>query len=160
MADRPSLDECLEGMSPGKLGRPCKDVHFCEISLSVTNWRAIAPFLGLSKVVEEQIERDEGKTDTQKIAMLRRWREKFGRKAMYRRLATVFWKLERVDLVDAIRDILIDGSSSSDEECSVSEEPVYRDILQRYTHHLRCKYVNEIPSTTQWPPPPTCKVSQ
>ncbi len=83
MASQPSLDEYLEGMSPGKLGRPCKDVHLCEISLSVTNWRAIAPFLGLSKVVEEQIEKDEGKTDTQKIAMLRRWREKFGRKATY-----------------------------------------------------------------------------
>ncbi len=158
MADRPSLDECLEGVPPGKLGRPCKDVHLCEISLYITNWRAIAPFLGLSKVVEEQIERDEGKTDTQKIAMLRRWREKFGRKATYRRLATVFWKLERADLIDAICDVLVDSSSSSDEESSASEEPVYRDILQRYTHHLRRKYVNEIPNTTQWPPSPTHKV--
>ncbi len=70
----------------------------------------------------------------------------------------MFWKLERADLIDAIRNVLVDSSSSSDEECSASEEPVYRDILQRYTHHLRCKYVSEIPNTTQWPPSPTRKV--
>ncbi len=48
--------------------------------------------------------------------MLRKWREKSGRKATYRRLAKVFYKQQRADLVDEIRKLFLDDSSSSSDE--------------------------------------------
>ncbi len=116
MADCPSVDELLEGVPPGKLGRPCTDIHLCEIALHVTDWKLIAPFLGLSQAEIEAITMNEGKAETQRSAMLRKWREKSGRKATYRRLTKVFYKQQRADLVDVICKLFSDASSSSSEE--------------------------------------------
>ncbi len=55
MAACPSLDELLEGVSRGKLGRPCTDAHLCKIALRVTSWELIAPFLDLSQAEIEAI---------------------------------------------------------------------------------------------------------
>ena len=51
--------------------------------------------------------------------MLRKWKQKLGSKATYKRLAKAFEKCKRQDLVDKIRELLTvadDSSSSSDEE--------------------------------------------
>ncbi len=123
MAACTSLDELLEGISPGKLGRPCTDIHLCEIALRVTNWKLIAPFLDLSQAEIEAIAMNERIVETQRSAMLRKWREKSGRKATYRRLAKVFYKQQRADLVDEICNLFLDdGSSSSDESVTTSDQ--------------------------------------
>ena len=159
MAGRPSLEDLLKDIPPEKLDQPCRDEHLCEIALSITRWKSIAPFLGLTKAEEENIEKDCGENETQKIGMLRKWKERFGRKATYRKLVKVFFKLERADLVEEVCELLQTkhSNSSSDEDGPPAAK---RSILDSYAEYLRGRYSTELPAffTLQWPPPPTCKV--
>ena len=158
-AERPSLEDLLKDVPPEKLDQPCRDDHLCAIALSITRWKSIAPFLGLTKAEEENIEKDCGENETQKIGMLRKWRETFGRKATYRKLAKVFFKLERVDLVEEVCELLQTehSSSSSDEDGPPAAK---RSILDSYAEYLQGRYSTELPAffTLQWPPPLTRKV--
>ena len=159
LAGRPSLEDLLKDIPPEKLDQPCRDDHLSEIALSITRWKSIAPFLRLTEAEEENIEKDCGENETQKIGMLRKWRERFGRKATYRKLAKVFFKLERTDLVEEVRELLLteSSSSSSDEDGPLAAK---RSILDSYADYLRGRYSTELPAffTLQWPPPPTRKV--
>ena len=116
MAVRPSLEDILKDIPHEKLNQPCRDDHLSEIALSITDWQSIAPFLGLTEAEIEEIEGDRAKTRPQKIAMLWKWRKRFGRKATYRKLVKVFWKLKRADLVEEVRELLLTESSSSSSE--------------------------------------------
>ena len=155
----PWLEDLLKDIPPEKLDQPCRDDHLSEIALSITRWKSIAPFLGLTKAEEENIEKDCGENETQKIGMLRKWRERFGRKATYRKLTKVFFKLERVDLVEEVCELLQteQSSSSSEEDAPPAAK---RSILDSYAEYLRGRYSTELPAffTLQWPPPPTHKV--
>ena len=136
VAVNPSLEDILKDVPPEKLDQPCRDDHLSDIALSITRWKSIAPFLRLTKVEEEDIETDCGKNETQKIGMLRKWREKFGRKATYGKLAKVFFKLKRADLVEEVCELLQTESSSS----SSSEEedgPPAAKSSRRGTKHFR-----------------------
>ena len=116
MATRPSLDDLLKDVPWEKLDQPCRDDHLCEIALSVTKWKSIAPFLCLTEAEEENIEKDFGENETQKIGMLRKWKKKFGKRATYRKLGQVFWKLGRGDLVEKVRELLQTDSSSDEHD--------------------------------------------
>ena len=116
MAVRPSLEDILKDIPHEKLNQPCRDDHLSEIALSITDWQSIAPFLGLTEAEIEEIEGDRAKTRPQKIAMLWKWSKRFGRKATYRKLVKVFWKLKRADLVEEVRELLLTESSSSSSE--------------------------------------------
>ena len=159
-AERPSLKDLLKDIPPQKLDQPCRDDHLSEIALSITRWKSIAPFLGLTKAEEENIEKDCGENETQKIGMLRKWREKFGKKATYRKLAKVFFKLERVDLVEEVCDLLQTERNSSSSEELDGPPAAKGSILDSYAKYLRGRYRTELPAflTLQWPPPPTHKV--
>ena len=130
MATRPSLEDILKDIPRQKLNQPCRNDHLGKIALSLTDWQSIAPFLGLLKVDIEEIEREHVKVRPQKLAMLWKWREKFGRKAKYQKLASVFWDLERTDLVEKLRELLQteSSSSSSDEDDSSAA----KDNLPKY----------------------------
>ena len=160
-AARPSLDQ------------PCKDEHLCEIALSITDWQSIAPFLGLTEVEESDIKKNYDNTLTQKIKMLRKWREKFGRQATYRKLARVFTKLNHADLVEEVCDLIWQAHSSSSDiqsqdshklhstsEVQRDPEDTSKSILSQYANTLKDKYRSGVPTflTLQWPPPPTHKV--
>ncbi len=54
--------------------------------------------------------------------MLQKWKEKSGRKATYRRLAKVFYKQQRLNLVDEICNLFRDDSSSSDKSVTVTDQ--------------------------------------
>ena len=130
MATRPSLEDILKDIPRQKLNQPCRNDHLGKIALSLTDWQSIAPFLGLLKVDIEEIEREHVKVRPQKLAMLWKWREKFGRKAKYQKLASVFWDLERTDLVEKLRELIQteSSSSSSDEDDSSAA----KDNLPKY----------------------------
>ena len=101
MAARPSLEELLRGVAPGKLDQPCRDDHLSEIALSLTDWQSMAPFLGLTEVDEEEItSRYPNQLLAQKIAMLRKWRQNLGEGATYRELTKVFYQLGKLGLVE------------------------------------------------------------
>ena len=81
MATRPSLEDLLKDIPRQKLNQSCRDDHLSKIALSLTDWQSVAPFLGLTEADEEEIKRDYSNTKTQKIAMLRKWKKRYGRKA-------------------------------------------------------------------------------
>ena len=161
MATRPSLEDLLKDVPPKKLNQPCRDEHLGKIALSLTDWQSIAPFLRLTKADEEEIKRDYANTRTQKIAMLRKWKEKFGRKAKYKKLTAVFWDLEQADLVEKVCELLqAECSSSSSDEDDHPATKRSQTSLDSYATYLRGRYTTELPAffTLQWPPPLTRKV--
>ncbi len=122
MAEKePSLEEVLRGVPPEKLDQPCQDKHLCEVTRHVTDWPYLAPFLGISTAEMEAIR---GKwpfsIPGQKIEFLRKWQEKRGRKATYRRLCKAFIKLGEVALAEKVCDVLT-GQGSSTSESSEDE---------------------------------------
>ena len=83
MASLPSLDEQLAGISPEQLEQPCDDDHLLELSLSVTEWQSISPFLGLDETDEEAII-ENYQPSLRRLQMVRKWKKKFGQAATYR----------------------------------------------------------------------------
>ena len=77
--------------------------------------------------------------------------EKFGRKATYKKLVSVFWKLPQLDLVAKLCEVLMTKSSDD-----VSANT--RSSLALFAQYLRGRYTSFIlPSffTLQWTPTPT-----
>ena len=139
VAVNPSLEDILKDVPPEKLDQPCRDEHLSDIALSITEWKSIAPFLGLTKAEEENIEKDCAANETQKIGMLQKWREKLGRKATYGKLIKVFWKLKRADLVEEVCELLQteSSSSSSEEEGPPAAKRSQRGTKGSYAKHFR-----------------------
>ena len=175
MATRPSLEELLKDVPPAKLNQPCRDEHLCELALSVTRWHIIAPHLGLTDKDEEEISfLYPNELGRQTVAMLRKWKSKHGKKATYKRLASVFWKLAFTNVVEEICELLNSPDSSdseSDEGSAIEPEAVSElkvqqpqsadiGVLNSYAQYLRGRYSARLPAflTLQWPPPPTQKV--
>ena len=78
----PSLDQLVEAVPAERLDQACRDEDLLELSLSLTNWQSVSPFLGLSEADEEDIEKRS--SERQRIDVLRKWRAKFGSTATYR----------------------------------------------------------------------------
>ena len=153
MAAAPSLEELLRGVAPEKLDQACRDDHLSEMALSLTGWQSIAPFLGLSEVDEEAIVcRYPQDLAMQNIAMLRKWKNKFGQSATYCKLVQVFFSRGKCDTVDKLCHILLQENA-----VSTSQLPA-----NSYADYLRGRYQTQIPTflTLQWPPPPTRRVFQ
>ena len=102
----PTMEEVFKNVDLEKLNEPCKDEHLNELALSIKDWPSIAPFLGLTEAEESAIKNDHNKTRKQTIEMLRKWRNKFGRKATYRKLAEALLKLEEAGLVERLCDLI------------------------------------------------------
>ena len=175
MATRPSLEELLKDVPPAKLNQPCKDECLCELALSVTRWHIIAPHLGLTDKDEEEISfLYPNELGRQTVAMLRKWKSKHGKKATYKRLARVFWKLAFANVVEEICKLLNSPNSSdseSDEGSAIEPEAVSElqvqqpqsadmGVLNSYAQYLQGRYSARLPAvlTLQFPPPPTQKV--
>ena len=103
----PSLDSLLKEIHvpTAALERPCTDDHFCSLALVITDWKELAPFLGLSEVDEHLIEEDSTSPLKRRIQLLRKWKEKCtlcGKTASYKELANAFWTLGKADLVQMV----------------------------------------------------------
>ena len=102
---------------PAGWNKPCTESHLASISENIADWRAVSPHLGLTEAEETAILGSHPHSvPAQKIAMLRKWKEKQGIKATYKRLCRVFEKFKRADLVVVVKQLLAETSSSSDEE--------------------------------------------
>ena len=178
--EEPSLQSLLKHIPPTKLDSPCKDEHLCEVALFITDWPSIAPYLKLTDVDQEEIQKGHGSVKSQKIAMLRKWKQKHGSDATYRELARTFWRLDRRDLVEELCKVIQnDSQHSSPSKSSRSpfkklipklgkkskspkkdgDDDVAKDPqLQPYVNHIRSVYKTEKPSfIQQWPPLPSYK---
>ena len=72
----------MEAVHAERLDQACTDEDLLELAPSLTNWKAVSPYLGLTEAEEEDI----GilSLERQRIAVLRKWRDKFGSTATYR----------------------------------------------------------------------------
>ena len=103
---------------PAGWNQPCLEEHLAEIATSITEWREISPFLGLTEADERQIlgAIPPLTVPAQKIAMLRLWKKKKGRAATYNRLCRAFRKSKQLDLEDEMKEILAESNSLVDGE--------------------------------------------
>ena len=101
-----AVDGHLSDVSENRLQQPCSDEHIREISLHVTKWLTIAPWLELSEGDEEAIKAYSSDPQAQQLKMLRLWKQRFGERATYRGLAGAFSKVGREDLVELIVQLL------------------------------------------------------
>ena len=68
MADSPQ--------QPAGWDQPCSEAHLAVIADSISDWRAVSPFLGLTEAEESAIlGSSPHSVPAQRIAMLRKWRE-------------------------------------------------------------------------------------
>ena len=112
MEPPPTLHTILAARQLAKtsLDVKCAEKHLIAITQSITSWKQLSPFLGLSQQDEEDIEADNSKNAKKKVAMMRRWSEKFGEEATYLRMAEAFetlqWRNCICDLLDLLQDRL------------------------------------------------------
>ena len=99
MADSPTLDDLLKGVSRNSLKAECSDDHLIMIAKWFKHWKDISPDLGLTEAEEEEIEARVGDLNRKKLDMLRKWKSKYVAKANYLKLAEVFHNHGYNDLV-------------------------------------------------------------
>ena len=100
-------------MAASSWDQPCAEEHLALISMSITDWRALSPFLGLTEAEEMDIlGANPHSVLAQKIAMLRKWKQKKGiRGATYNQLCRVFRLCRLIDLEDEMKQIVETNSS-------------------------------------------------
>ena len=103
-----TLDELLGhfNVCPEKLNECTSDDHLLAITLFLTSWRTVAPHLGLSQSDMETIEREEKNEQGKKLAVLQKWKGKFGFKATYRKLVEVLLSLTMADVAEKVCRLL------------------------------------------------------
>ena len=113
-----SISGDTTALQPAGWNQPCSEEHLANIAMLITDWRAVSPFLGLTEAEEIAIlGSNPHSVPAQKIAMLRKWKQKRGAKATYKRLCLVFTNYGSRDLEEKVTELLIaESSSSSDEE--------------------------------------------
>ena len=103
--------------------------HQNKIALSVTDWRSIAPLLGLEETHEEDIKVSYSTVKTRNIAMLRKWKHLHGSSATYRRLLGAFWDVERIDLIDKLLEMVAADTLPSPAQDQVTLETKDNEII-------------------------------
>ena len=112
--------DAMAQQQPARWNKPCSEDHLAVIADCIAEWRAVSPFLGLTEAEETAILGSHPHSVvSQKIAMLRKWKQKLGAKATYKRLCRAFHKCKRADLVDMVKQLLAESNSSSDEEGNI-----------------------------------------
>ena len=118
---------------PASLKQLCTARHLAVISRKIADWRAVSPFLGLTEADECAILESNPHSEARRIAMLRKWKQKEGAKATYKRLCRAFRECERADLTDLVEQLVTENSGSSDEEgksCLVYACPSFHVVPQ------------------------------
>ena len=136
---------------PAGWNEPFSERHLAHISNSITDWKAVSPFLGLTEAEENAIlGSNPHSVPSQRIAMLRKWKQNLGAKATYRRLCRAFVDCKRADLVDNVKQVLTaESSSSSDEEGMVSAAC---DVILLVCSLFRCGWFRKctVYATARW----------
>ena len=150
MAAKPSLDQLLKDVNLERQNQPCTNYHLSKIALHITQWQTIAPHLRLEEADEEEIvTKCPNNVRAQSLEMLRKWRKKNGDKATYRRLAKVFWKVDRVDLAGRVCNVLTSECSSSESEGESEQGCVGGSGSQRWTLPMYADYLKGMYRTTR-----------
>ena len=101
--------------NPMLWNRSTSEFHLALIAGRIDDWRSISPLLGLSAVDDFTILGENAHSvPTQRVAMLRKWKQKQGQKATYKELHRVFSQCERADLADFVLELVTDSSKESE----------------------------------------------
>ena len=120
--------EIIQSLPKESLDAQVSEEHIAEIARQMERWEVYMPYLlrENAKAVEIEIKHNQRNYGLQKREALRRWKQKFGNKATYHQLITVFQQADQVT-----------GSS----------------ILAEYRKHLVSWYTESPhPSCLGWPP--------
>ena len=130
MAGLPGSDDAAPAVD---INKPCSEKHLAKISLSISDWRGISPFLDLTEADEQEIlgTVPHLSVRSQKIAMLRQWKKRQGTNATYERLCQAFRECEMSDLVEEVQKLLTESSNSSSdhEKGEQFNEKLYKATL-------------------------------
>ena len=128
-----------------------EDIHLDHLAKEMTEWREIAPKLDITPAEEEEIaEKHRGHLRLQKREALRKWKEKQGAAASYRRLITIFCAEGKVDLAESIKRILTtERSPPSDQTASPTD--VIDDFRGYLINDCYIDLPDQPPSSLPWP---------
>ena len=85
------------------------------IAAHIDDWRAISPFLGLTAADESAILGEAPHSvPTQRVAMLRKWKQILGKRATYEKLCQLFGLCRRTDLVEIVQQLVTRSSEESE----------------------------------------------
>ena len=140
--------EVCEGVPRSLLDSPVSDVHLSDIALHITEWRELAPYLDLSEVEEKDIvDSYPTRPKLQRREALRKWKEKNGNKATYRKLICILCSEGRASTAQALKKILV--SSTYTKRKGGAEQAA---VINSFHEYLCDCYSDHIhPSSLQWP---------
>ena len=73
------------------MNQVCTEENLAQIAIWIIDWRRVSPFLGLTEAEEKAIQESNALSiPNQKVAMLRKWKQKQGLDATYKRLCRAF----------------------------------------------------------------------
>ena len=139
MAESISGEVAKVPLQPAGWNQPCSDEHLAKIAILITDWRAVSPFLGLTEADEIAILESTHSVPARKMAMLRKWKQKRGTKATYKRLCRVFRDCGSLDLEEKVTELLVaESSSSSDEEGEKQKINFNRKTWAKLVNKIAC----------------------
>ena len=95
------------------LERACEDDRLQIVAKEFYPWREAAPYLRLSEIDIDDIERDHGSESERRLGALRKWKASNGQRATYGAFIKALLAVGRVDNAENICKFLVHG------ECSV-----------------------------------------
>ncbi len=106
--DVDSLSDYVErsGVQLTQLWCPCTDEHLATIAEAIDDWETLAPHLGVLMPPQQTHETADypAQTVKQKQELLWQWKMQDGIDATYVNLCRVFWRQEKLHLVDKVCD--------------------------------------------------------
>ena len=102
-----TLEELLKkvGVCHEKLNDGISEDHLLKISMFLTSWRTVAPFLKIERNDLEAIEQEKDE-QVKRLRVLQKWKGIFGFKATYRELVEVLLSLAKADVAEKVCDLL------------------------------------------------------
>ena len=126
------MSDYYTGISDEVLDSTWRDADLARLSQNIVSWEELAPFWGLTEAEEEEIKKDNHSYAAQKLAALRRWKSKCSKTATYRQLMRVFARMSKMELVEKVREILLNP-----EEVPTGGPG---DVLSNYREFLEMNY--------------------
>ena len=147
--------EIMDKIPQSLLDTPVEDIDIEMLAKEMTEWKDLAPYLGLKRAEIHEIAEDYAcRFRLQKREALRKWKEKHGRAATYRSLITILCEEGRADLADLLKTFLLTPTRkqaksvvSASSHCPLT--CVMTDVFHDYL--VDCYSSLPHPSSLQWP---------
>ena len=94
------------GIQASSLDKEVTSTCYHEISRYLSEWKLIAPKVGLTDDEVESIDEDNTKTEMKRISFLKAWKQKFAMKATYRALIESLLGIKRVEDARGVCQVL------------------------------------------------------